>query len=110
MEAEYTVRPLIVMAAVAVFSCMYSAAVSAQERGGFAQAEVASGTVLTAECDVPFPLALVTLAALPIPTQSALSTSDDGSPPTTVAQRTGADCRYRFSGVAPGRYGFFSHT
>lgn len=65
---------------------------------------IISGTVLTADRDVPLGEALVTLVPFRVERSTANASSGNGPGASSLSRRTGDDGRYRFTGVAPGRY------
>ena len=65
---------------------------------------IISGSVLTAVRDAPLGQALVTLVPVRVERSATNTASGDGPHTSSLSRRTGDDGRYRFTGVAPGRY------
>jgi len=65
---------------------------------------IISGSVLTADRDAPLGQALVTLVPVRLERAATSTTSGDGPRDSGLSRRTGDDGRYRFTGIAPGRY------
>jgi len=92
-------KPLSILAVIAVLACACLGISHAQEQSG-----IVSGTVLTAGDGAPLPRALVTLAPVHVALSSVGQSSDNEPRFAALSQRTGNDGRYSFSGASPGRY------